>query len=374
MKMKFKSLDFPIYVFFTILAFCKGIDLTKDSKVYIILYIAGIVMIAIRLFKQKYNLKQIFLISIMLIVSLLILFIGHNSTPLFFSIALCSLKDADAKKILKLIFFVHLISFASMIFLSSFGIIKNNYILHMRSTIGLTKRYFFGYLHPNLVQTHLLSLIILYYYLYGAKTNFIMSVFWILSSFILYKFTYSRTSFILSVIFIALFMSIRKKEKIKKIFAFFGKYSFIMLFIFTMFLSITYKTSNFTKNVDNILTGRIYYLNYVYEKYSIPLIGHSNYGDKIAIDNSYFSLLYQSGAIFSLIILLLNIYITKKKYKEKDYDFLIIMLFTNLLCFTENLYLVPTINFLSLIIMSDVLMKLDKGGFKNACNDINSDV
>ena len=374
MKLKFRSLDFPVYIFFTILAFCKGIDLTKDSKIYIILYVVGIMLLTIRLFKQKYNLKQIFLIFIMMIISILILLIGHNSTPLFFTIAVCSLKDTNLNKILKLIFYVHFVSFVTMIFLSSIGIIENHYILHMRNNIGLTKRYFFGYLHPNLVQTHLLSLIILYYYLYGEKSNYIISIFWFLFSCILFKFTYSRTSFVLSIMFIILFMITRNKPKLKKFIAFFGKYSFVILFVFTIFLSITYKSSNFTKKIDDILTGRIYYLNYVYTNYNVPIIGYSNYGEKIAIDNSYFSLLYQSGVAFTLIIFLLNLYIAKKKYDEKDYDFLIIMLFINLLCFTENLYLVPTINFLSLIMMSNIIKRLDKGECQNESNNINSNV
>ena len=66
--------------------------------------------------------------------------------------------------------------------------------------------------------------------------------------------------------------------------------------------------------------------------------------------------------------------IAKKKYDEKDYDFLIIMLFINLLCFTENLYLVPTINFLSLIMMSNIIKRLDKGECQNESNNINSNV
>lgn len=374
MKLKFRSLDFPVYVFFFILAFCKGIDLTKDSNIYLALYVIGVAMLGIRLFKQKYNLKQLLLIGTMILSGLLIFIIGHNSTPLFFTIALCSLKDVNLDKILKIVFWVHLFSFVSMIFLSSVGVIENNYIYHMRNNIGLTKRYFFGYLHPNLVQTHLLSLIILYYYLYGKKTNYVISIVWMVISYVLFNFTYSRTSFFLSIIFIISYILLKKADKMKKMVAMISKYSFIILFMFTFYLSITYKSSAFTTMIDDLLTGRIYYLNYIFSKFSIPLIGQSSYGANIAIDNSYFALLYQGGIIFTLIIIFINLYTAKKEYKNKNYEFLIIMLFINLLCFTEDLYLVPTINFISLIMMSNILKKLSKGESNNESNSINSNL
>lgn len=354
---KIDKSDFPVYLFYFIMTFCKGIDLTKDSKIYIGLYILGIFLLIIRIFKQDFNLKQIILVLSLLSLGAAIYYYGKNTTPLFSMIAICSLKDINVKSILKMIFWVHLSCFIMMIFLSTIGIIENKYIIHAREAVGLSKRYFFGYTHPNLVQMHLLSITILYYYLYGKNCSTISYVFWILFNFIIFYFSASRTSFYLSIIFLISHFIFKKYYLPKKIFATAGKYSFIVMFVFTFFLASTYRTLPFTKNIDRLLTGRVYYLDYLWNNYSFKLIGQKKFDARISLDNSYFGMLYQGGILLTIVLLIINYITCTYLYKNKKYDELWFMLFLNLMCFTENFYLVPIINFM-LLISSSILFEI----------------
>lgn len=348
-SLKIEKKNLPVYLLFFIMSFCKGINLTKDSFIYLLIFAASVVLLIFKIYDEKYTRKEIYMTGLFLTLGALIYFMGKNTTPLFFAITISCLKNVDLKKVIKIIFFTKLVSFALMIFLTSTGIIENKVLIHVREEVGLTKRYYFGYSHPNLAQMHLLTLTLMYYYLYGKKHNFIVDIIALSLNYILYLYTYSRTSLYMCIIFLVVNYFTHRSEKSKKNFALIGKYSFFIMFIITIVLTLTYKT-NITQRVDTILTGRIYYWDALWKNFSIPLIGTLKYKTNVEliIDNSYLALLYQSGILFTVLISIMNWKLGNTLYKEKKYELLVMLLFINIFCLTEDFYMIPVINFVAL--------------------------
>lgn len=356
---KVRKTELPVYLFFLVITFCKGIDLPGNSVVYLILYIFGVILLGVNIFRQRFTLKELAIIGALISLGVAILFYSHNSTPLFMIIAVLSMKDIKAKKILRMVFIVHLICFCSMVLLSSTGIIDGGVTYHYRRAIGMTVRHNFGYISANLAQLHLLSLIILYYYAFEVKNKRMSGLFWGIISVIIYYFTRSRTSFYISLLFLMYQSFFSEMTKIKIIVAKIGKYSFILLSILTLFLAANYGNSLFVEKIDLILTGRLYYLNQVYDGYSIKLLGQ-NISDGIFVDNSYFGLLYKDGLLMYAAACFSNMYFGSRWIKKKEYDKLVACLFLNIMLFAENYYLVPIANFVPLLYAEEAYSSRDK--------------
>ena len=99
-----KNKNILICIFFAIITFCKGINLTSESRVYIVLYAVGVCFVLIKMFFEQYKVKEILSFSIILLLSIIIMFISHNVSPLFMVISIMCLKDVDLKEIIKVMF------------------------------------------------------------------------------------------------------------------------------------------------------------------------------------------------------------------------------------------------------------------------------
>lgn len=357
-KSGIKKQELLTYAFLAIITFCKGIDLTSDSIFYVLLFIIGTALVFFKILREKFKLSEILTIIMLLVACLAVLLINRNNTPLFLLISIISMKGVDTKRALTVVFFVHLFAFIMMIVLSSTGVIHSEIMYHVRESVGATIRHNFGYKHPNLVQMHVLALTILYFYVFNTR-NVAMHLVWIILNVGFYVLTYSRTSFYIALAFLFYHCLLGASCKVKKIMAIAGKYSFVFLSIITVILYLNYDSSPLVKEADDFLTGRIYYMSYIYKNYSISLFGLNDFGEHVYIDNSYFGLLYKDGLVIFLIAFLLNCIVCKKWMAQKKYDELILVLFLNLLCFTENYYLLPVINF-STLLYADVLFSENK--------------
>lgn len=358
-----KNKNILICIFFAIITFCKGINLTSESRVYIVLYAVGVCFVLIKMFFEQYKVKEILSFSIILLLSIIIMFISHNVSPLFMVISIMCLKDVDLKEIIKVMFVTLLITTLGMIVLSSLGIIENKYIIHKRDGFGTYKRFCFGYLHPNIVHMNLLILITMFYYLYSNKLNkigkiisFIVSA---ILNIVLYQFTISRTSFLL-IFFIILYEMFLKKVLIKQSKIMLPlKYTFIIFFIISLLLAVTYNKMPIVKQLDIGLSGRIYYCSQLITNYPISFLGEVGIDNKILFDNSYFSILYNCGLFFTVCIIYLYTKLGSYLYKNELFEELILMSFMCLFCFIENVFLMCMYNF-SLLFISYIIFGEEK--------------
>lgn len=342
------------YIYFALISLCKSLNMTQDNMLYVVLYVVGTICVFIKIINESYTLKELLSMCFLVLVTAIIAFVGKNLTALYFAISIISLKNTNIKNVLKVLFVTKLIGFSLLFTGSLLGIIENNAYIMDREIIGITARYSFGYLHPNITHMHFLTIIILFYYLYKNKTNLMLDFILLVLNYLLYTYTYSRTSFYISTLFLFYHIIIRFKPNIKSFCVYFSKYSFFIFFALSIALAMLWPTSMFVREIDRVLTGRIYYTFIMLERYSIPLIGGNLIASTINYDNGYFGLLYQCGMIFTVYLLFYMFKLTKKYTYEKKEDELIILFFMSLLGFTENIIYTPVVNF-SILFLADVI-------------------
>lgn len=226
-------------------------------------------------------------------------------------------KVINKKKRLKIILFVLIFFYILTILLNYFGIFNENISrVILRKFEDFSKnRYTLGFAHPNTAMSLLLPIFFLIYYLYYDRTKILISMFIFIIGKIVFNYTYSRTTFLLILLFIFLILVNDKYiEKLKKIFLLEGG---ITIF-FTFFLPYYFRNTFLNK----LLSGRlILFYNYL-TKFQITLFGNKEiigYYKIYPLDNVYLRILFENGIIGFILLIILIFYIMKILFKNKDY-------------------------------------------------------
>ena len=230
-----------------------------------------------------------------------------------------------------------------MLFLSSFGIIENNIIHIVRDEI-IYSRYSFGYIHPNVVQMQFLMIVCMYFYLYDYKKSKFIPILFFILNYILYNYTVSRTSFIITSLIIIYICFFYNNKKLKSFINRISSYSYFLVFFISVLLAKFYSIIPLVDKLDEIFSGRIYYAAKLFNNYTIPFFGSLNYGD-VMFDNSYIYLLFGCGSLFTIIYSYLffkTLKVLKKRNMLKEIFYLVII---SLYTFTENVFLSFNLNF-----------------------------
>lgn len=336
MKHKFNKNEFVICIFFFILSFCKGIGLNNSNHIYIALYAICLLFGIIKTINVGMSRNELFSIGVILLIGACDFLFGKETTILFTALSLLFLKNNNITNIIKAIFIGRLISFCLMIILPVLGITEMNYLYFYRNAEYVT-RYSFGYGHPNLAHSTFNIIILIWGYLYYDKINFRNILLIELLNAILYYFTYSRTGFYLLAFYLIIVYIIKRSSKIRELIPKILNYAFIGAIALSFALALLYGKSAIVNKINSLLTGRVYFMNYLLTNYSIPLIKTKIYNN-VFFDNGYFDLLYNGGLLafcwFSFFQVKLNNYIKKNNlYKEA-----ILVISLLVYSFTESYY------------------------------------
>lgn len=328
-----------VYIFFMMITFGKGIGLSGSNKIYILVYMIGITLVAIKIVKDKFTKKEFITITLLMGIAILDYFIGNVTTLLFTAISIACLKNIDKEKVIKIMFGTRLVAFVLMILLSTIGIIDNNIMLHYRANEGFIERHCFGYTHPNLVHSSFSIIVFLFGYIYYKKINiFTVSGIEILN-FILYKFTMSRTGFIVLTLYLVAIYLIKKVKTIRKLVPKFLKISIFVFVIVSILLAISYKNNTLVQKLNVLLTGRIEYMNILITNYNIPIIGSDHYNSIVLFDNGYFSMFYEGGILASIWFVYFYYKTNKYLIKNNMEKEMIITIFFLFYCMFESYFM-----------------------------------
>lgn len=368
--MKIKIKEFFVYAFFAIITFCKGIDLQSDSQIYLFLYIFGTVLVFIKMLWDRFTLKELLLIVVIVLIGIIDFIRGRVTSVLFTMIAICCMKDIDVKKTIKIMFWVKLITFIGMFFCVITGIIENEYLVRYREGYGITNRYCLGYSHPNRAHAVLVILVFMFGYLYKEKINIFSLITIQVFNYIIYMFTYSRTGYYIIFLYLIFEYILKKAEKLKlkEIFSKIIKYTFIIFVMFSIIIAKYYQKNGLVDIINEILTGRVRFMNILIENYPVPIIGSIKYHNIVIIDSGYFTLLYEGGLIATIVFGYLSYKTGKFLEKRNMYPEIIFTFFVMCYALFENFYmsmaLNPTLLFFALYVF--------KGEEKNEQISINN--
>lgn len=338
------------FIVFLIVLYKYLLNFNNISKYVLYLCIILITILTfISLFKIKYSKKSFFLLMIFLLLSVIFMIENFSVNFLFIIyLALLFYKEKDYKTLAKYFFISLIICFIGTIILYIFGLIPDH-IIYRRVDGVIKKRISLGFIHPNSVFLYYLGIVLSYYYAFSPKSKkFIFIV--IVSSYILYTLTLSRTGLLCIVVFLIMHLIKKEGKFIKKIIP----HVFLLFTITTLILIALFNNYGFD-SLNELFSGRLYYYYYYIQKdllfqpFGSSLIAH------YTIDNYYLVIFLYTGYIGYLIFLLIN-YISFKELKN-DLNFSIVVFIFLLYGIFESNTIVSSVNF-TLVIQFLVFLKV----------------
>lgn len=355
LKMNFKEnkREFMVLVFLALITFCKGLGLSSNDKIYLIIFIIASICMLLKAITDKFTKKEFVIMFSLLGIGILNLIIGNQTVILFTAIILCCMKNVSIEKTIRVMFIARLIAYLLIIFLVITGICENNYMLFYRDGEYI-KRYSLTFNHPNLAHSSFAIIVILGIYIFYDKLNVINVLIVELLNYGLYLFTYSRTGFLICSVFLIFALLFKKFKIIKNISAKFIKYYLVFLIFLSLISGILYNDFDIFQQADKLLTGRIGYINELITNYDIPIIGNQKYNEDVLFDNGYISLLYEGGLLATIWFIYIYNKTTKLLIKENRNKEILLLIIFMTYSITEsylpNVIMNPTLLFFTLYI------------------------
>ena len=290
---------------------------------------------------QIYRIKEIVWVVIIFAIVVISYFLSKDNIILKAIMLIIASKDINFKKFIKFDLVIKVIFCFIIIIFSQIGIAENYVILRADGTI----RQSLGFSHPNALAAYWLSICCDYIYLAFNKNKIIKLFICTIITFIIGYITDSRTVIIcVSLMIILLLYNNYLNNKIIKKIVIFLPY---LLFALSLSSAYLYKSSDLIKNIDRLLSIRIYYTEQYLQKYDINLFGQKietvstvqsrllNISPQI-LDNSYIVLLLKFGIILLFCSCLLLSLRLKLSYRERDKLLIIILIIFMIVGLFEN--------------------------------------
>ena len=361
MRFNLDKNEFVVSIFFFLISLCKGLGLSNGSKIYLILYVLGLIIASLKIFRIKMSTNEFITVLIIICLGVLDYIFGSESTILFTGLSLFFLKNSNITNIIKMIFWGRIIGFALMILLPIMGIIDMNTLPFYRNGETII-RYCFGYTHPNLAHSSFVLITIMYTYLYFDKISLKNLVLFEILNIVLYNFTFSRTGFYICTLFLLLTLIMKKSKKAKDTVPKILNFVLITVLLLSISSAFLYGKVPIINKIDLELTGRIRYINYIINNYTLPLIKITDYSNVI-FDNGYFDLFYNGGVLATIWFIILqiktNMFIKQKKLYKEGLVTLIFLIYS----ITESYYASSIMN-VSLLFFCYII-------YKNKSNQFN---
>ena len=214
----------------------------------------------------------------------------------------------------------------------------------------------YGYSDFNVLFVNMFIIAALLIYIRYEKLGILEFVLTNLLMFWTYHATHSRTGYILFFgmwLLIIMDKFLLKERAKKKLYHFYTLAPWIMVFL-SFFLPYLYELFGKTKimyEINHILTGRIFIMNYYLKLYPFTLFGNTyefwlNNAGKILeiVDNLYVTIYLYSGVVL-LLVYVLGVFALLRKLYRRRYDIeLILAAILAVYAFMEEFPLNPTVN------------------------------
>ncbi len=294
---------------------------------------------------------------------------GDISIMIYFLFAL-SLMNVQNELIVKRILLTQLFAVGIIVFLYILKIIPES----VSTRYGIT-RYSLGFNHPGHISTFFLYIVMEYVYLSKRNIKTIVWVFIWIVMFFLNKFTDGRTAFFCFLIYVFLLI-LTKFQVTKKVIYVSNIVLPFFYIIISLYIAAKMKMDNLYYFLDNIFSGRLYFMKLFYDNYGISLFGkhlitvttyqsHLSSGTTAQVlDSFYLSLLIKYGLLFLIIFLWIVTKANKTFFKYNQVELLLMLFITLLFSFIANIATLVEVNCVFLLFFKKNKYLFDKGKFK----------
>lgn len=243
------------------------------------LYRLSILVFIFSILRKKYSLKALLAFVAIGLIALYSSIKSQNSGFLLTVITCFAIYKEDIKDVLKTIFIIELLFFATHTFLALLALLFFGTPLNMQIS-GVT-RYNFGMAHPNEFALYYFQLVLLWVALYYPSKNhkhrYIILI--AIVSLAVYKLTVSRTMLITTAILCLLLLITHYNTKTKWL-NIAAKYIFpttavcmIVFYVLFSLMLLSNNTGGFIAELDDALSSRIKLAAYGYSHYGLTLFG-----------------------------------------------------------------------------------------------------
>ena len=265
-------------------------------------------------------------------------------------------KNISKENRLKILLFWSIVFFCGNVLLDRFNFLEIATYTKRKYGDKVISRYLLGFTNPNMPFMMVLPILFIIYYISDTKkflSKLKVGILILISSYVIFRLTYSRTGFILSLIFTILILL--KDKYIKKI-KFFIQSEIIVFTLITILYSEKLKNTIF----NQILSTRPYLYDYYLK--NIPVSFFSWKGEEVIItglplDSEYLRLLFGYGIFGLMLGVIIILYIFKILFEKNDYKAVRILMIILIYGYMEGTVLNVGINILYFIIFEYVIDK-----------------
>lgn len=283
---------------------------------------------------DTFNVNELMLFGSLLFLSIIVTITSGNKDIFFLILLIVGAKDVSFERIVKLFFVLGTIMLTFTVISSLFGVIKN--LMFFR---GASRRYSLGMIYPTNLAAMIFYLMVGYCYL---KEKF-LSVLDYLTMFIILVITFLLTATRLNaliMLFLLIIMVIYQRftsDKSTKFERLLIKYSWLgmpVAFVIIGWLTSIYDPENrLTSLINHVLSGRLDLGHFALNSHNITMFGQfipqNGWGglsganpskdfSYFFIDSSFLRLLLMYGIIFTIVVVLGFVIITKKLLRNQN--------------------------------------------------------
>lgn len=331
--------------------FAKGMGMSSSSMLYNVIFMASLGFLAIKMIYTKYTRKELLIMITLILMGLLFVVRAKENSVLFAVLALIGMKDIDFHDLMKKTFFVRLVSLVLIRFVCEYGI-----LVDVDKDTGPRYRilHSWGYSDANTLMVNIFVVLALFIYVYYESLNIIHIMLTIAFATYGFEQTYSRTGFMLFLLllFVVFCDKFIKKKQVRNAAYILLSLMPLIVAILSFVLPLNYvKTNVRMEAINQMLTGRIFIMNYYLNLYPFTLLGNTyefwlaNAGGILSIvDNLYVTLYMYSGVLTMILYVAASCYILFRLKKEACCKELIMVSFMAIYAFMEEFPLNPVVN------------------------------
>ncbi len=317
-------------------------------------------LLIIKICMEKYSTAQKIGIFFILICTTITSYITGEYLILLTALMAIGIKNVDIKKVLKIIIFFNIFMLVIHSIIYFWFLIFNKDVMSFHYTKDQIPKYDLFLGNPNYASLIILVTYMAYMYLlYYNKKNKIKYIVGIALIVFIGFTTKSRTTMILIslVIVLHLISNLHIKAKLK-IFQLTSKFIFIVFSILIIsFLYISKDYTNVDKKIDEVISGRIWYMKRAKNEDGMSLIGQKiQFKEKYLILDNLYARIYSNYGIIYFVILSYLFVRNNKKMKINDQ---IIMILFAVYGLTEYL-IINTVISVPLLILSNCIFNRGK--------------
>lgn len=365
---KWTSSELFFILFFEVGTIANTYGIVGENRILRVFLLISGMLCLIKLMKESYSKNQLFILIGLLLVSAGIYLKASELSPFVTIVVLFVCQDIKFDWLVDMTLYTKITLIIVRLFMISVGLIPNEGVPFWRNG-GFILRYKFGYASLNTMQMQIVVVTILLIYklhksLHTGKfitkgTFVFIHICFLAVNYFFYRYTISRTSFLVSLMLIIISLVVKGRfysDKFCKIAPFIMPCW--MLFSFVGMVLVERVPG--VKFLDSLFSGRFMYGNLMLKMFGLSLFGANVTSTNIIYDNSYTRILINLGLLYSLFIFASMYKITKTASKEKNIGLVLMLIGYQSLAFAESIYGYVFAN-LTLVLIKSLLYKNRRG-------------